>query len=128
MKAFHGCRIYSKGLQAKCDSLSYSFQDSVIRLYRLRYCGQMKISLRPTQWQYSQKTSRQTGWNYTHRHLLQARLIPSASIRSKGRSLTGYFKNNELYKIDIKGNGESIYYLLDGEKTCRCKPVKMCEY
>jgi hypothetical protein len=33
----------------------------------------------------------------------------------KGRSLTGYFKNNKLYKIDIRGNGESIYYLLDGE-------------
>ncbi len=30
--------------------------------------------------------------------------------------LTGYFKNNELYKIDITGNGESIYYLLDGDK------------
>jgi hypothetical protein len=35
----------------------------------------------------------------------------------KGRSLTGYFKNNQLYKIDIKGNGESIYYLLDGENV-----------
>ncbi len=33
----------------------------------------------------------------------------------KGRSLTGYFKDNELYKIDIKGNGELLYYLLDGE-------------
>ena len=33
----------------------------------------------------------------------------------KGRSLTGYFKNNKLNKIDIRGNGESIYYLLDGE-------------
>jgi hypothetical protein len=34
----------------------------------------------------------------------------------KGRSLTGYFQNNELYKIDIKGNGESVYYLIEGEE------------
>ena len=34
MRAYHGCRIFSKDLQAKCDSLSYSFQDSVIRLYK----------------------------------------------------------------------------------------------
>ncbi len=34
MKAYYGCRVFSKDLQAKCDSLSYSFQDSVIRLYR----------------------------------------------------------------------------------------------
>ncbi|HKK43492.1 MAG TPA: hypothetical protein VJ963_13840, partial [Bacteroidales bacterium] len=33
----------------------------------------------------------------------------------KGRSLTGYFKNNELYKINITGNGEAIYYLLDND-------------
>jgi hypothetical protein len=33
----------------------------------------------------------------------------------KGRTLTGYFKDNELFKIEIKGNGESVYYLLDEE-------------
>lgn len=34
VKAYYKCRIFSGGLQAKCDSLAYSFQDSVIRLYR----------------------------------------------------------------------------------------------
>ncbi len=34
MRAYHGCRIFSKDIQSRCDSLSYSFQDSVIRLYR----------------------------------------------------------------------------------------------
>jgi hypothetical protein len=42
----------------------------------------------------------------------------------KGRSLTGYFKNNELYKIDIKGNGESIFYLLDGEDVAGVDQAK----
>jgi hypothetical protein len=32
----------------------------------------------------------------------------------KGRSLVGYFKNNELNKVEITGNGESIYFLVDG--------------
>jgi len=34
----------------------------------------------------------------------------------KGRSLTGYFKENELYRIVIKGNGESLYYLGEGDE------------
>jgi hypothetical protein len=34
----------------------------------------------------------------------------------KGRSLIGYFKDNKLYRININGNGESIYYLLDEEE------------
>jgi hypothetical protein len=33
----------------------------------------------------------------------------------KGRMLTGYFRDNELYKININGNGEAIYYLIDNE-------------
>ena len=48
----------------------------------------------------------------------------------KGRSLTGYFKNNELYKINIVGNGESIYYLVDGEEiagvnTAKCASIEI---
>lgn len=28
----------------------------------------------------------------------------------KGKHLTGYLTNNELYKVSIKGNGQSLYY------------------
>ncbi|MBK7855861.1 MAG: hypothetical protein IPJ79_14115 [Bacteroidetes bacterium] len=28
----------------------------------------------------------------------------------KGKTMMGFFENNELYKIDVNGNGQSIYY------------------
>ncbi len=31
----------------------------------------------------------------------------------KGRDMTGYIRNKDLYKIDVDGNGESIYYARD---------------
>ncbi|HJX71363.1 MAG TPA: hypothetical protein VJ346_05405, partial [Bacteroidales bacterium] len=31
----------------------------------------------------------------------------------KGRDMICYFENNELYKIDVRGNGESVYYLVE---------------
>jgi len=48
----------------------------------------------------------------------------------KGRTLTGYFRDNELYRINIEGNGESIYYLIDGENiigmnTTRCSSIEI---
>jgi lipopolysaccharide export system protein LptA len=115
MKAYYGCRIFSKDLQAKCDSLSYSFQDSVIRLYRS-----------PVLWsEENQLTSDSMAVFTKNRQTDHLELYNSAFITSKidtvrfnqikGRNLTGYFKNNELYKIDIRGNGEAIYYLLDGD-------------
>ena len=115
VKAYYGCRIFSDDLQAKCDSLSYSFQDSVIRLYTA-----------PIIWSDENQLTADSMAVFTkNRQTDRLELYNSAFITSKvdtirfnqikGKSLTGYFRNNEIYKIDIKGNGETIYYLLDGE-------------
>ena len=128
MKAYHGCRIFSKNLQAKCDSLSYSFRDSVIRLYT-----------RPIIWNVeNQLTSDSMAIFNKNRQTEKIELYNAAFITSqvdtirfdqiKGRSLTGYFKNNELYKIDIKGNGESIYYLVDGEDITGVNQTKCANF
>ncbi|MBN2632911.1 MAG: hypothetical protein JXR66_05110 [Bacteroidales bacterium] len=115
MRAFYGCRIFSRDLQAKCDSLAYSFQDSVIRMYN-----------EPVIWsEENQLTSDSMAVFTKNRQAERMELYNSAFVVSqvdilrynqlKGRNLTGFFKDNELYKINIEGNGESIYYLIDGE-------------
>jgi lipopolysaccharide export system protein LptA len=115
MKAYHGCRIFSHGLQAKCDSLSYSFQDSVIRLYKAPVLWSAENQLTADSMAVITK-NRQTDRLELYTTAFVTSQIDSLRFNQiKGRSLTGYFKKNELYKIDIKGNGESIYYLLDGE-------------
>jgi lipopolysaccharide export system protein LptA len=115
VRAFHKCRIYSKGLQAKCDSLSYSFQDSVIRLYS-----------EPVLWsETNQMTADSIAIFTKNREADVMELYNSAFIASlvdsirfnqiKGRNMKGYFKKNKLYKLSITGNGESIYFLVDKE-------------
>ncbi len=32
-----------------------------------------------------------------------------------GRSMTGYIRNNELTRIDVNGNAQTIYYAKDGK-------------
>ena len=55
------------------------FSNKIVQI--LLYSGLKKISLPPIQWQYLQKTGRQTGWNYIIQLLLQARLILSDLTR-----------------------------------------------
>jgi len=130
MRAFHGCRIFSKSLQAKCDSLSYSFQDSVIRLYRI-----------PVLWsEENQLTSDSMAVFTKNRQTDRLELYNNAFIvqqvdtirydQIKGRTLTGHFKNNELYKINILGNGEILFYLIDAEAVAgveqsKCANIEM---
>jgi len=124
MRAYHGCRIYSKDLQAKCDSLSYSFRDSVIRLYTM-----------PVLWsEENQLVSDSIAIFTRNRQADRLELYTSAFVTSqvdetrfnqvKGRSLTGYFRDNELYKINVEGNGETIYWLLDGEEVAGVNQAK----
>ncbi|MGB8491973.1 MAG: OstA-like protein [Bacteroidales bacterium] len=124
MRAFYGCRIFSKDLQAKCDSLSYSFRDSVIRLFDA-----------PVIWSQENQLTADTIAIYTkNRQADHMRLYNNAFIAAqvdqgrynqiKGRSMTGYFRNNELYKIEIEGNGETVYYLLDGDKIVGVNKAK----
>jgi lipopolysaccharide export system protein LptA len=115
MRAYYGCRIFSRNLQAKCDSLSYSFRDSVIRFYES-----------PVIWsEESQLTSDSMAVFTKNGDTDRMELYNSAFVTSqvdsvrfnqiKGRNLTGYFENNELYKIDVVGNGESVYHLVDND-------------
>jgi lipopolysaccharide export system protein LptA len=124
MRAYHGCRIYSRDLQAKCDSLSYSFRDSVIRLYR-----------EPVIWSKENQLVSDSMAIFTKkRQADRMELYNSAFVTSqvddyrfnqiKGRSLTGFFRDNELYKINIEGNGETIYYLLDGDEVVGLNKAK----
>jgi lipopolysaccharide export system protein LptA len=114
MRAYHGCRIFSQDFQAKADSISYSFQDSVIRFYE-----------KPVLWtDENQLTSDSMAIFTKNRQADRLELYNSAFVTAqvdsirfnqiKGRSLTGYFNNNELTKVEINGNGESIYFLVDG--------------
>ena len=117
MRAFHGCRIFSKGLQAKCDSLSYSFQDSVIRLYTIPVIWSDENQLTSDSMAVFTKNSQTDRLELYNAAFIASQVDTIRFNQIKGRSLTGLFRNNELYKIDIKGNGESVYYLIDGENV-----------
>jgi lipopolysaccharide export system protein LptA len=113
MRSWYGCRIFSRDLQAKSDSLSYSFQDSVIRLYE-----------KPVIWsEANQLTSDSVAIFTKNRSADRMELYNNAFVASqvdsvrfdqiKGRNLTGFFRENKLYKILVEGNGESVYHLVD---------------
>jgi hypothetical protein len=104
-------------MQAKCDSLSYSFQDSVIRLYNAPVIWSNEDQLTSDSMAVFTKNRQTDRLELYNNAFIASQVDTSRFNQIKGRSLTGHFKNNELYKINIKGNGEALYYLLDGENV-----------
>ena len=115
IKAYYNVKFFRKDMQGRCDSMVYDFRDSTNTFYH-----------NPVIWAMGNQLTAQTIKLYTkNQALYKAEMTNSAFVvapedsihfnQVKGRNMTGYIKNNELYRIDVDGNGQTIYYPKDKE-------------
>ncbi len=128
LKAYHKSRIYRYNFQGMCDSLVYSYQDSVIRMF-----------YEPILWfDVNQITAEYINAfvindNLDHFELQHSAMIvsPKDSIRYdqvKGQDMIGYIRNNELVKIDVFRRGETMYFPIDNEGLVGANHVLSSNY
>jgi lipopolysaccharide export system protein LptA len=113
LKAFYGVRIYRVDLQGVCDSLQFNTQDSTLYLTK-----------NPILWN--------TGYQITGdiiKILFNDSTIEHVDVldrafaieekdttyfnQLKGHNLSAFFAGGEMYRIDVEGNAESIYYPIE---------------
>ncbi len=115
VRAFHHVQFFRKDLQGRCDSMVYDFRDSTNTFYH-----------EPVIWAQGNQMTAETIKLYTrNRALYKAEMINNAFLiapedtlqynQIKGKVMTGFFRDNQLYKIDVNGNGQTVYYPKDQE-------------
>lgn len=111
IKAFHRARFYKSDLQGKADSMVFNDVDSTITMYR-----------DPVVWS---KTSQLTGDTViitnAEGEIRDMVIEQNAYVISKqdsisydqikGKKLIAWFRNNEIHKIDVNRNGETVYFV-----------------
>ena len=113
--AHYKVKFFKRDLQGLCDSLVYSASDSLMRLFK-----------KPILWSdANQLTSEFINIKLYDGKIYQLRMNNNAYIISqydslrfnqiKGKKMIGHFIENDLRKIDVNGNGETIYYIKDDE-------------
>tara|TARA_B100000809_G_C15095430_1_gene514808 strand:- start:114 stop:1778 length:1665 start_codon:yes stop_codon:yes gene_type:complete len=113
--AYNDVMIYKQDLQAICDSLVNDFKDSTIYFYN-----------EPIMWNDENQISGDTvkvvsvkkeiSRVYTHGHSFTIKNHHGTQYdQIKGRNTVTYFKDNELEKVKVFGNGECLYYINDEE-------------
>jgi lipopolysaccharide export system protein LptA len=115
IKAFHGVRIFKSNLQGKCDSMSYSLADSVIRLYDepVIWSEENQITAEYIE---IQTEKRQAKTMFLKRSsFIISQVDTSKFDQIKGKNMTCHFKDNEIYRIDVNGNGQTVYYPEDDD-------------
>lgn len=112
--AYFKVRFFRKDFQGKCDSLAYWSKDSTIQLYTDPVIWSDKNQITAN---YIEMINR--GKDPDEIRMKDDAFIISMEDDSlrfnqiKGKNMTGFIRKNELYKIDVNGNGQSNYYARD---------------
>lgn len=115
MYAYHKAKFFKTDLQGLADSLVYNFKDSLITMF-----------YNPVLWtEKNQLTADTISIVMKNKKIDKMNLYSSSFVISqddsirfnqvKGKNLTGFFADNELKQIHVYGNGETVYYVRDGD-------------
>jgi lipopolysaccharide export system protein LptA len=111
--AYYGVRFFRSDIQGKCDSLAYQMSDSTIEMYH-----------DPVLWSQNNQMTADVVKMTTHEkspdivNMENNAFIISEEDSAKfnqisGKDMLGYIRNNNLYKVEVNGNGRSIYFAKD---------------
>jgi lipopolysaccharide export system protein LptA len=114
--AYYHVKFFRKDIQGKCDSMVYQTRDSTMRLYG-----------NPTLWSEENQLTGDSVWLVVGKKSLRTmELFGTAFVISqedslrynqvRGKYMKGFFKNNDLYRVNVEGNGQTIYYVKEKEK------------
>ncbi len=117
LEAYYHVRIFSDSLQAVGDSLFYSFQDSVFRLFSS-----------PVVWAQENQITGDTIYLfirnkkperlYVFENAMAISRVDSTQYfnQLKGRTLNAFFTDGKIHFLSAKGNAENVYYGQDEQK------------
>ncbi len=115
IKAYRGVKFYRYEMQGKCDSLVYAESDSLIKLYHSPILWNENnqitaeyIQIHNTDGQADRVDIQQSAFIVTKQDSVKYNQI-------SGKNMTGYIRENEIRKIDVDGNAQTIYFPKDGE-------------
>ena len=117
IKAYGRVKMYRSDSQMVCDSMVILNTDSVIRLY-----------IEPILWNEQQQVTSDSMAIHTRRQRIEhvhfmGDPIMSSEIDTtyynqvKGKSMKAYFEGGALYRNDVDGNAQTIYYMQEEENS-----------
>jgi lipopolysaccharide export system protein LptA len=116
--AYRMVKLFSDSMQVVCDSLRYLESDSVFRLYR-----------NPVLWSKKQQAHADTVFIRTQQSKIEEAHLRGNSLlisdheletmydQISGNYIDAEFKDNQLYRVFVNQNAESLYFAQDDEKA-----------
>jgi lipopolysaccharide export system protein LptA len=116
-EAYRNVRIFNDSLQATCDSLFYSFMDSVFRLYDDPVVWAQQSQITGDTIHLFTKNKKAEKVEAYENGLVVNRLTDQAFNQVKATRIDGYFVNGDIDSVRARGYAECIYYIQDEDSA-----------
>jgi len=113
--AYYSVRFFRDQMQGVCDSLVYTMQDSTIRFHNNPILWSAKNQLTADSISIFVAGNRVDSLLMYNTAFIVSRDSTDSYNQIRGRNMTGYFRDNELVKISVDGNAQTIYYIREEE-------------
>lgn len=123
VRAFRSVRAYRSDLQFICDSLSGNTADSLMQLFIDPVVWSDKNQIVAEQMDLYIYNGELDFAHFMNDPIMSSEVIIGDTIhynQIKGKDMYAYFKDNQVYRNDVDGNVQTIYYMQDeqtGEPT-----------
>ncbi len=116
IKAYNHVKLFRDDMQGKCDSLVYTDTDSVFRFFGEPVIWSEENQITAEFIDLYIKNQQADKMEMNNDAFIISREDSARYNQIKGRSMTGYIRDNALTQIDVNGNSQTIYYARDGNK------------
>jgi lipopolysaccharide export system protein LptA len=116
LKAYYKVKIYRPDIQVMCDSLVYVEADSTFDFYGEPVLWSEENQLTASHINMIMVDQQLHRLNMTGVALVISQKDSTRFDQMRGKEMTGYFKNNQMSRIHVTGNGQTIYYAIDEEE------------
>ncbi len=113
--AYYDVRFYRSDIQGMCDSLVYFSKDSVVQLHNNPVIWSDIHQLSADFIEMKQYTDAPDEMHLINNSFIISKQDTARFDQVKGKNMVGYVVNNELDRIDVDGNGQTLYYAREKE-------------
>lgn len=114
VKGFRNVRIYRSDFQASCDSIVSVSSDSTVHMYinPVLWHGRNQVTSDVMDIFTSGGTV--TRAEFVGRPIMASEIDTACYNQVTGKTMTALFRDGAIYRNDVNGNAQTIYYMQDG--------------
>ncbi|MDR1865399.1 MAG: class A beta-lactamase [Bacteroidales bacterium] len=116
MKAYNRVKFFNPDMQGMCDSLAMSLRDTIVRMYRAPVLWAQGNQMTAEYIEIETEKQQPKRMNLLGKGFIASKEDTTGFNQIRGKKIVGLFRNdNELYRINVHEDGESVYFMKDGD-------------